>query len=261
MSPSAILPTIALFKWPLTLVGAFLVFGLSTDGTLSLVSSNMGNLTKPVAVRSDFNMPPVKQLADIDPLAVVPQAAASESGVLPPAEAKATTQVALREPAGAAEVDALGLPPPLASDAAQPSNLLPGRIGSSAVNIRSGPSKTSAKLGVLSAGAAIRTGEQRNGWVHVWYEGGEGWVYSSYLAGGDTTTTASITVRGGNDDATPRKAVEVGSRIVARQRPDTDSESLFRLAPGERVHIVGRKGKWLKVETITGETGWIRAKG
>jgi SH3-like domain-containing protein len=259
MSPGAVLSTIALFKWPLTLVGAFLVFGLSTDGTLSLVSSNAGKFTKPVAIRSDFNMPPVKQLADIDPLEVVPQPSTNADPTVAPTDAKTTTQATLREPAAATDVAAPGLGSPDVFDASEPSNLLPGRIGNSAVNIRSGPSKASAKLGVLSAGAEVRIGEQTSGWVHVWYEGGEGWVYSSYLAGRSTASTASITVRGGNDTTTRRKA-EVGSRIVARQGPDGDSESLFRLVPGERVHIVGRKGKWLKVETATGETGWIRAK-
>jgi SH3-like domain-containing protein len=114
---------------------------------------------------------------------------------------------------------------------------------------------------VLSAGTDVRIGETRSGWVHVWYDGGEGWVYSSYLASRGKGSTISIVVSGGNNETTKRKAVEVGSRIVARENPDADSASLFRLVPGERVHIVSRKGKWLKVETATGQTGWIRTKG
>ena len=59
-----------------------------------------------------------------------------------------------------------------------------GSIGSLAVNVRAAPSKTGAKIGVLNAGSTVRIGENVDGWIHVFFSGGDGWVYQTYLAGG-----------------------------------------------------------------------------
>jgi uncharacterized protein YraI len=71
---------------------------------------------------------------------------------------------------------------------------LPARIGNAAVNLRSGPSKSAASLGVLDAGTPVRLGEEQHGWVNVLAEGGRGWVYERYLV---RDATVSITVSGG----------------------------------------------------------------
>jgi SH3-like domain-containing protein len=258
ISAATVLPVLSLLKWPMTITVAVLVFGLSTEGTLSLVSDNAHKLTKPIPARTDINVPPVKQIADLSPLVVVPKSPKNDGGTLVPSQTRTTTQVALQQPAALTD---LGPEEPAlsASVPIEPGNLSPGRIGGSAVNIRSGPSKSSVKLGVLAAGAEVRMGETEGGWVHVWHDGGEGWVYFTYLAG---NATASITVRGGLEPTRPskKKAVEVGSRMVARDLPDSDSKSVFRLQPGERVQILDRRGKWLRVLTVSGESGWIRAK-
>ena len=201
-------------------------------GTLSLFSSNAHKLTKPIAAEPNFNMPPVRQIGELDPFAVVPKSTPLESAPIAPAQAQTTTDVALRQPA-----DVSGPLSNASADAAEtasPVDLRPGRIGKSAVNVRSGPSKTNAKLGVLSAGAEVGIGETDGGWVHVWHAGGDGWVYSDYLAG-SAKATATITVRGGRDSAKPAaKGVEVGSRMTARERPDAGATPTFRLKPGDR---------------------------
>jgi hypothetical protein len=69
-------------------------------------------------------------------------------------------------------------------EAVEPPGLGAGYIGGLAVNVRAAPSKTGAKIGVLNAGSAVRIGENVGGWVHVFFSGGDGWVYQSYLAGG-----------------------------------------------------------------------------
>ncbi len=145
ISTSAILPLLSLIKWPATLTGAILVFGLSTDGTLSLISSNAHKFTKPVAVSNDFNMPPVRQIADLDPMTIVPATPSDKSDAVALPQMQTTT-VALRQP------EAVTLVTPIAIEQ---TNLPLGRIGDSAVNMRSGPSKTSAKLGTLAAGTAM----------------------------------------------------------------------------------------------------------
>lgn len=172
MTPAAILPLLSLVKWPATLAGAVLVFGLSTEGTLSLVSSNAHKLTSPVAGRTTINVPPPKQLASLSPfiVQVAPEAPAAADAM----NAEPVVAVALRSPTQ----------PAMAPDepvAVASANLPSARIGSSAVNVRSGPSKQSGKIDVLQAGAAVQVAGERGGWLHVVYDGGDGWVYSTYL--------------------------------------------------------------------------------
>ena len=52
-----------------------------------------------------------------------------------------------------------------------------------AVNVRSGPSKSNAKIAVLSAGEEVEIIGTRKGWVHFRSSGGvTGWVYGRFLA-------------------------------------------------------------------------------
>ena len=176
MVPTAILPFLSLLKWPATLAGAVLVFGLSTEGTLSLVSSNAHKLTTPIAGRSLVNMPPTRQLASLSPF-IVAEAGAAES--LPVAEAKAMPIVAvlqLRSPVAAVESSG-------ATVGSRPEQTMAtSRIGGAAVNVRSGPSKNARKIDVLQAHALVRVAEKESGWLHVFYSDRDGWIYSTFLA-------------------------------------------------------------------------------
>ena len=113
-------------------------------GTLSLFSSNAHKLTKPIAAEPNFNMPPVRQIGELDPFAVVPKSTPLESAPIAPAQAQTTTDVALRQPA-----DVSGPLSNASADAAEtasPVDLRPGRIGKSAVNVRSGPPRRTPSL-------------------------------------------------------------------------------------------------------------------
>lgn len=48
-----------------------------------------------------------------------------------------------------------------------------------ALNLRSGPSKNDPILMTLPAGTTVTLG--RDGWLPVWFEGRQGWMYSEYL--------------------------------------------------------------------------------
>lgn len=260
---ATLLPTLTLAKYPLTLTGAVLVFGLSSQAALTLVSVNAGKMTQPVAWSADFNLPPVTQLADLTPITVEPVKPRNDGGssIVTLAAPTQVTQVALA-PTNAASISDLAPPTPTGA-------LRPGRIGPKAVNIRAGSSKEAAKLGSIEAGTPVMIGRTQGGWVEVQFQGGSGWVYSSYLETGtetevtvdygDTTSTAAaITVRGGQDPSGSGKLVEAGSSMVARAEPRSEAERLFRIEPGERLRIVERDGGWAKVTTVTGESGWVR---
>jgi hypothetical protein len=73
--------------------------------------------------------------------------------------------------------------PGQATVAAELRELKTGRIGHSAVILRSGPSKSASRLSVLAAGSPVRLAEIVKGWVHVYAANGSGWIYSTYLLG------------------------------------------------------------------------------
>ncbi|MEO6014259.1 MAG: SH3 domain-containing protein [Devosia sp.] len=250
MSIHTILPILAAFKWPATVTAAVLVFGLSTDGTLSLVSSSASKMASPVKVREAVSMPPVRQIGTINTFLASPSSS--------PVPLKGATSVPSD---GATSVAA-----PIAAKSELVPGLTEARIGSSTVNVRSGPSKATAKLAVLNAGTPIRTGEIDRGWVHIWYEGGDGWVYRTYVDTGlspikfkakTTSTTASAASSKRSRQVKPQ-IVEVASRTAVRDNPSTRAPSIYRLRAGEVVRIVERDGSWARIETMTGEGGWIR---
>lgn len=261
-SPAALLPALSLVKYPLAVTGAVVVFGVSSHGALSLIAANADKFTQPVTLSGDFNLPPVKQLADLTPVAVEPTKPINDGGssIVTLPRPDQTTQVALA-PNDAGSFTGTSLPLPSG-------DMRPGRVGPDAVNVRAGASKNSPKIGTLQAGAPVMMGANNSGWVAVQFEGGAGWVYQSYLTSGggetevtvDYGSTASITVRGGKDGTPSGKGrlVEAGSSMVARSEPSSGSERMFRIQPGERLRIIDRDGDWARVTTATGESGWVR---
>jgi SH3-like domain-containing protein len=166
---------------------------------------------------------------------------------------------------------------PAASDmnAADTSSLPSGRIGSIAVNARSGPAVSNDKLFVLSAGESVKVGETSGGWVHVYRQDGtDGWVYGRYLAGAPGGATPARAPAQATLAAAPRRPAAQPSRLpppqtasMARltdvvpllQRPDDFRSTLGILQPGERVRVLNSDGRWLHVVTEDGASGWIPA--
>lgn len=151
-------------------------------------------------------------------------------------------------------------------------SLKPASIGRSAVNLRAGPSSSSAQLSVLQPGEAVQIGETSGGWVKVKRaDGSSGWVYSSYLAGnsGGTATTPTDQPARIATAAQPRAVVHgdgdledrtarIASRLPAYSRPSDSAQSVFTLQPGDEVYISEVRGNWIRVETEDGMTAWIR---
>jgi SH3-like domain-containing protein len=266
LSATAILPVLSILKWPATIAGAILVFGLSSEGTLSLVTRHASEIARPVKAQSGFNMPPVHQIAELTPVPVVPAKPVNDGGgsLLPAGWKSATNNVAAST--AAVDVETASSLKAVAVDTLDSSGLTttrPARIGSSAVNVRAAASKSSAKIGVLAAGTVIGVGQINGGWVHAFFEGGDGWVYSTYLAGDTATSRADVGV---SDRPAPPpeptrklrgKLVQAESRIVVRDAPDSAASRLFRLEVGERVKIVKRSGEWAMIVTAAGDSGWI----
>jgi SH3-like domain-containing protein len=155
-------------------------------------------------------------------------------------------------------------------------NLRPDSIGPSAVNLRAGPSSATATIAVLQPGQPVRTGESDGGWVEVTLpDGSTGWVFSRYLA--STAKLAALEPTDSNDKASAKSDVSsrsskalvnargnlegrtarIDATLVVRAKPGNGAPALFRTEPGERVRIVDVRGKWLRIVTADGSTGWI----
>jgi len=167
-----------------------------------------------------------------------------------------------------------------APEAAPTAGLRGDRIGSSAVNLRQGPSSSSATVSVLAAGQPVQVGETSKGWVQVTLDDGTiGWVYSRYLAGpaaaapaaSDPQPNASAparvastrakavpraVIRGADDDSLEDRTALIANAMPAFSSPDGDDS--FMLKAGQRVRIAEVRGNWLRVETANGTSAWIK---
>lgn len=173
----AILPIIGYAGYPLAIIGGALVFAASSLLTLDMISAHVSTLSAPAAASPDFNLPPVEQIGTLNPAPAEPKPAPAQP-VLP------ESSIADIAPPDHTVAVALAAPEATSITNVQPPGLGSARIGAQAVNVRAAPNKNGAKLGVLNAGSSVRIGENQGGWIHVYFEGGDGWVYQTYLAGG-----------------------------------------------------------------------------
>lgn len=193
-------------------------------------------------------------IATVDPL-LLKAAAAKPAPVRP--SLTVTTAAAAALPLAAAA---------LPEETAEPAANL-AHVGASALNVRAGPSSSTAKLFVLQPGTQVATAETEGGWIRIIApDGQEGWVYSRYLTTGAAseapavTTTAEIPASEEPADEVrqTQRSARVAGRVALRASPSQLSERLFVLEPGERVAIAERRGKWARVVVDGGVSGWVR---
>jgi hypothetical protein len=175
--------SIAILAYPAMILGAVLVFAFSSQIALGLFASNVQRFVSPAPVNREFNLPPPVQIGEIYPKPT-PKASATAAN----ATTGSFTKVPLPDGSSTFSVGAPTDSPITAVTAPNSA-----RIGTSAVNLRSGPSKTAPVLGVLAAGTPVTTSGIDKGWVMVSADGRTGWVYKTYLEG----LSVSITVSGG----------------------------------------------------------------
>jgi SH3-like domain-containing protein len=150
-------------------------------------------------------------------------------------------------------------------------SLRPDSIGTSAVNLRAGPSSATATVTVLPAGQPLQVGAIQDGWAEVTLDDGTtGWVYSRYLASVAATlpaetateTGASRAVVSNNSNADHEgRTARIEASLAVRAEPSSGSQAMFRTEPGERVRILEVDGNWLRIRTADGSSGWIERAG
>jgi SH3-like domain-containing protein len=133
----------------------------------------------------------------------------------------------------------------------------------SPVNLRIGPSKSSPALKVLPAGTPVRIAESVRGWVHVYADdGSSGWVYSTFLSGGVQPSQPRIAKFDFDQPAPaaakPKGRIKLQSQMTVRDGPG--GAPIYTVGPGDQVRIAEVRGKWARIVTATGESGWVRLR-
>lgn len=121
---------------------------------------------------------------------------------------------------------------------------------SAAVNVRTGPGTSNARIGVLYPGDEVAaTGSSVNGWTPVNYQGRKAWVSTRYLAGGGYTPSTTTTSATGSAWTTANLNLRAGAGTTARV--------LATLPAGTEVNRTGKvSGDWAAVTSDKG-SGWV----
>ena len=107
------------------------------------------------------------------------------------------------------------------------------------VNVRSGPGTNYEVLWEVYKGYPVKILEKRGKWAKtVDYEKDIGWIYRPLLS---KTHTVIVTA----------------NKVNIRTGPGTKYTIAFKAEEGVIFHLVGRKGKWLKIRYLD-DYGWIR---
>lgn len=135
-------------------------------------------------------------------------------------------------------------------------------IGRSAVNMRAGPSASTATITVLQPGQVVHVGADQDGWSEVTLEDGStGWVFSRYIASNAAAApAASTTTRPAPAEpaaAPANGAGRITASVVARSGPSESARPLFRTVAGETIRVLETQGSWVRIRTGDGSTGWV----
>ena len=191
-----------------------------------------------------------------DPLQPMPPPLAPDTG--------RTVSVASIVPA--APLPAMPEPAPEAEAAATPVRTL--WVGRSAVNVRVGPSASTARLFVLRPGQKVSASESSGGWTLIVADDGEsGWVSSRYLS--DTATPARMTppkaARKVVEAEQPRQVRQpkfgrIASPLTLRAGPSRLAPRLFTLRRGDRIAVLETRGRWIRVMLEDGRAAGADAR-
>jgi SH3-like domain-containing protein len=220
--------------------------------------------------------PPVATTDDIVTGSVAPTSAAPQTFSKPTGAVQTTglatlTVTATPIPsATATEVDAAAA---VAEVTTAPRDIV--HVGSSAVNVRAGPTTSARKLFVLQPGDAVSAAEVADGWVRIVRPDGEGgWVYARYLNGVPGVEPVeqkkpAVTREVRMAEAMPEKgevrrvsgkSVRLSGPVTLRDAPSKSANRLFVLERGERIVLAEVDNGWARVVLPSGVSGWIQVR-
>jgi SH3-like domain-containing protein len=232
-------------------IASALILGL---GALTLIPADRGGAAAVAlpSVSSPKTIATIDAMLDTTPVAPIRPAAEESPNI---------------RPASTATLETAALETEIPAKPALDPSLRPDAIGSKAVNLRTGPSSSTAALTVLQPGQSLHVGTSQDGWVEVTLDDGtKGWVYSRYLASVaaaspqetvEAEAPEAKAVASVESDELAGRTARIEGRLTVKSKPSAGGRSLFRTEPGERVRILAVQGDWLKIRTADGTVGWI----
>ena len=122
-----------------------------------------------------------------------------------------------------------------------------GTVDATSLNIRSGPSTDSDRVGVVSRGTIVVILEVTNDeWYRVNYNGTIGYVSAGYLT--DILTAENFSATG----------TVKGTDVRMRTSPSTDGDVITTYTTGDTLSVIGINNGWYKISDTKG-TGYIRS--
>ncbi len=120
-----------------------------------------------------------------------------------------------------------------------------------AVNLRTGPSSSAAKIIKIPKGATVTAGVSEGKWTKVVYRGSKaygGWAYSKYLKASGSGSSSS---------SSSGKTKTTATAIWLRTGPGTNYGKIRAIEGGEKVTVLGTSGSWYRV-SYKGATGYLK---
>ncbi|ASK61966.1 N-acetylmuramoyl-L-alanine amidase [Virgibacillus phasianinus] len=126
-------------------------------------------------------------------------------------------------------------------------------VGTSSLNVRSGPTDNAPIVGSLHPGDQVVVFEEHYGWAQTYYGGKEAWVASQFLY--PLSSTEQI-----KQQVSVNKSITVNEAGVhVRSGPGTDYSIIGLATAGDTYEKIATKGDWHKILLDDGSTGWIAA--
>ena len=184
--------------------------------------------------------------------ATLPTVAAPETSAPAPQVATLSVTPTPIDTQTAAEVDAAAAK----ADAAPPAGDLV-HVGSSAVNVRAGPTTAARRLFVLQPGEAVTAAEVA-----------DGWAYARYLNGVPGMENEAPAAKPAAPASTAKKeprqvsgqTVRLAGPVTLRDGPSKFAARLFTLERGERLTLAETQDGWARVVLPNGVSGWIQIR-
>ncbi len=124
------------------------------------------------------------------------------------------------------------------------------------VNLRNGPSTSSAVVTEVPKGATVTVTSTSNGWSAVTYDGKSGYIASQYLAAAGTTPNTTVT---GNTGAAGSTSATTTANVNLRDAASTSGKVLTTVPKGASVTVTGTSNGWASV-TYNGTSGYMSTK-
>lgn len=124
------------------------------------------------------------------------------------------------------------------------------------VNVFATPDATQPAIGQISAGDQVAVQSSANGWSQIVYDGMAAWIQPDVAAQPPASDT-------GGQAPAPNPTASLGTikvnapAVNLRSMPTTDSDLLTTMAQGTVLTVYGADGDWYRVQTPSGQTGWV----